>query len=74
MLEEDEIKLEKTFKHTIEIVVDRIVVREGVEGRLSEACELAIAHGDGLIQVLISRTESLMKKLLALLWLALNTV
>lgn len=55
MLEEDEIKLEKTFKHTIEIVVDRIVVRKGVEGRLSEACELAIAHGDGLIQVSISK-------------------
>ena len=29
--EEDEIKLEKTFKHTIEIVVDRIKVKDGVQ-------------------------------------------
>ena len=43
LLEEDEIKLEKTFKHTIEIVVDRIKVKDGVQSRLSEACELAIA-------------------------------
>ena len=31
LLDEDEIKLEKTFKHTIEIVVDRIVVKPGQE-------------------------------------------
>ena len=30
LLGEDEIKLEKTFKHTIEIVIDRIKVRDGV--------------------------------------------
>ena len=54
-LEEDEIKLEKTFKHTIEIVVDRIKVRDGARSRLSEACELAISHGEGLINVLIGR-------------------
>lgn len=48
-LGEDEIKLEKTFKHTIETVVDRIVVKEGIEGRLSESVEMAINHGDGLV-------------------------
>lgn len=51
LLEEDEIKLEKTYKHTIEIVVDRIKVRDGVQSRLAEACELAISNGDGLVQV-----------------------
>lgn len=55
LLDEDEIKLEKTFKHTIEIVVDRIVIKPGIEGRLSEAVDLAINHGDGLVQVLISK-------------------
>ena len=50
-LEDDEIKLEKTFKHTIEIVVDRIVVKAGGEARIAEAVELAIAHGEGLVQV-----------------------
>lgn len=47
-LSEDEISLEKTYKHTIEIVVDRIVVKPGIEGRLAEALELAIDEGDGL--------------------------
>ncbi len=51
LLDEDEIKLEKTFKHTIEIVVDRIKVRDGVQSRLSEACELAIINGEGLVLV-----------------------
>ncbi len=54
-LEEDEISLEKTFKHTIEIVVDRIKVKDGVQSRLAEACELAITHGEGLVQVLIKK-------------------
>jgi excinuclease ABC subunit A len=47
-LSEDDISLEKTFKHTIEIVIDRIVVKPGAEGRLAEAVELAIDEGDGL--------------------------
>lgn len=51
LLDEDEIKMEKTFKHTIEIVVDRIVVKAGQEGRIAEACELAIAQGDGLVVI-----------------------
>lgn len=55
LLDEDEIKLEKTFKHTIEIVVDRIKIKDGAQSRLTEACELAIAHGDGLIQVIVDK-------------------
>ena len=51
LLEEEEIKLEKTFKHTIEIVVDRIVVKLGQEGRISEAVELAMNEGSGLVVV-----------------------
>lgn len=53
LLGEDEIKLEKTFRHTIEIVIDRIKVKEGVRSRLAEACELAVTHGEGLIQVIV---------------------
>ncbi|MBR5230194.1 MAG: excinuclease ABC subunit UvrA [Firmicutes bacterium] len=51
LVDEDEIVMEKTFKHTIEIVVDRIVVKPGQEGRISEACELAIQEGEGLVVV-----------------------
>lgn len=52
LINEDEIKLEKTFKHNIEIVVDRIVVKSGQEGRIAEACELAMTHGEGLVNVI----------------------
>jgi excinuclease ABC subunit A len=44
----EEIKLEKTKKHTIEIVVDRIIIKEGIEGRLAESLETALKLGDGL--------------------------
>ena len=56
-LEDDEISLEKNFKHTIEIVIDRVKVREGIRSRLSEACELAITHGEGLVQVIVGEEE-----------------
>ncbi|MCQ2555211.1 MAG: excinuclease ABC subunit UvrA [Clostridia bacterium] len=50
---EDEIKLEKTYKHSIEIVIDRIVVKPGAESRISEACELAVSESEGgLCQVI----------------------
>lgn len=57
MIEEEEISLEKTFKHTIEIVIDRIRIRDGMQSRLAEACELAINHGDGLVQVIIGSPD-----------------
>jgi excinuclease ABC subunit A len=44
----EDIKLEKNKKHTIEIVVDRIVVKEGIEGRLADSLETALKLGDGL--------------------------
>ncbi|MDR0356776.1 MAG: excinuclease ABC subunit UvrA [Clostridiales Family XIII bacterium] len=47
--DEDEIKLAKTYKHTIEIVVDRVSVKPGVESRIAESVETAITHGDGLV-------------------------
>lgn len=47
-LEDDEIKLSKTYKHTIEIVTDRIVVRDGQQSRLAESVELTVNMGGGL--------------------------
>ena len=32
--------------------MDRLVVKEGIESRLAEAVELAISHGDGLVNIL----------------------
>lgn len=51
-LYDDEIRLKRNFKHTIEIVVDRIIVKDKVRSRLAEAVELCITHGDGLVSVL----------------------
>ncbi len=56
-LNEEEIKLEKTFKHTIEIVVDRIVVKSGTESRLAEAVELAMQESDSLICVSVQKKD-----------------
>ena len=52
-LDEEEIKLEKNYKHTIEIVIDRIVIKPDVEGRLAESLETTVTHGDGLIVALV---------------------
>ncbi len=48
---DEEVKLEKNIKHSIEIVVDRLVIKDGIESRLSEAVELALEHGEGLMIV-----------------------
>ncbi|NPA52292.1 MAG: excinuclease ABC subunit UvrA [Aquificae bacterium] len=44
-------KLEKNKKHTIEIVVDRIVIKEGIRTRLIDSIEQALKLGEGLIIV-----------------------
>lgn len=51
LIDEEEIKLDKKFAHNIDIVVDRIVVREGQESRLAEALELSMKESDGLATV-----------------------
>lgn len=48
-LGESDIKLEKTYKHSIEIVVDRIIIREDQRSRIAEAVELAIRESGGLV-------------------------
>ncbi|PXW91482.1 excinuclease ABC subunit A [Streptohalobacillus salinus] len=47
----DDIVLEKTKKHTIEVVVDRIVIKEGIRARLSDSVEAALKLGDGQLIV-----------------------
>ena len=48
-LSEEEVKLDKNKKHTIEAVIDRIVVKEGIEGRLTESIESSLKMGEGLV-------------------------
>ncbi len=48
---EDVPKLEKNKKHTIEVVVDRIVLKEGIRTRLVDSIEQALKLGDGLVVI-----------------------
>ena len=45
----EEIKLDKNKKHNIELVVDRLVLKEGIRRRLTDSIETACAHSDGLV-------------------------
>lgn len=47
----EEIKLDKNIKHNIEIVVDRLVVKEGIERRLADSIENVLELSEGLLEV-----------------------
>ncbi|WMJ80509.1 excinuclease ABC subunit UvrA [Clostridium sp. MB40-C1] len=51
-LQEEEVKLDKNKKHSIEAVVDRLIIKEGISSRLTESIETALKIGEG--QVIIS--------------------
>ncbi len=46
---QEEITLDKNKKHTIEVVVDRLIVKEGIEKRLADSLETALKLGEGLV-------------------------
>lgn len=56
-LDEDEIVLAKNNKHTIEIVIDRIIIRDDNRSRIAEAVELAVREGEGICNVLYGDSE-----------------
>lgn len=56
-LTEDEIKLEKNIKHNIEAVIDRIIVKDGIEGRLTDSIETSLKMAEGLVLVNIIGEE-----------------
>lgn len=56
----EEIKLDKNKKHNIEVIVDRIVVKEGVGQRLSDSIETALALSDGIIFIDVIDGEEMM--------------
>ncbi|MGI6685731.1 MAG: excinuclease ABC subunit UvrA [Bacillota bacterium] len=47
----EDIKLEKNKKHTIELVVDRIITKPGIEKRMADSLELALGMGEGVVMV-----------------------
>lgn len=50
---DEEIVLNKKFKHTLETVVDRLVIKENMGKRLAESVETALNHGDGSLVIVI---------------------
>lgn len=54
---EDGFKLEKNKKNNLEIVIDRIVVRDGVKARLTDSIEQALKFGDGSLIILANDKE-----------------
>jgi len=55
-----DMKLEKNKKHTIEVVVDRIIIKEGIENRLSDSIETSISLADGLVIIHVMGEEDLL--------------
>jgi excinuclease ABC subunit A len=56
----EEIKLEKNKKHSIEVVIDRIVVKEGIQSRLADSLETALRLAEGRVLVDIIGQEELL--------------
>lgn len=56
----EKIEIEKNNKHNIEIVVDRLVIREGIESRLTDSIETAASMSDGIIIVSVIGGEDLL--------------
>jgi len=49
----EEITLDKNKKHDIDIVVDRVIVKEGIQRRLADSLETALSHAEGVVKVAI---------------------
>jgi len=56
---EEEILLDKNKKHHIDVIIDRIIIREGIESRLADSLETALDLGDGIVLVQSPQEEKL---------------
>ena len=54
----EDITLAKTIKHTIEVIVDRLVIREGIEKRLADSLGVAFKYGDEVAKVEVLGVQS----------------
>ena len=55
---DDDIKLEKNKKHNIDIIVDRLIIKEDIRNRLAESIETALKNANGLVKVDIPDKET----------------
>lgn len=56
----DEITLDKNKKHNIEVVIDRLVVKSGIEGRMADSLETALKLSDGLVIIDVIGKEEIL--------------
>lgn len=56
----EEIKLKKTVKHVIEIVVDRLVIKESIESRIADSLESALKLSDGIVLISVVGGEEML--------------
>ena len=57
---EDEISLDKNIKHTISIVVDRLIVKDGILRRLTDSLENALNAAEGMVEIEINGEKQLL--------------
>ncbi len=62
---DDEIKIDKNKKHTIEIIVDRLVIKDGIRPRLTDSVETAMEMSEGFIIALVDDEERIFSTLLS---------
>jgi len=56
---DEEIKLDKNVKHFVNVVVDRLVVKEGIEKRLTDSLETSLKLSDGLVEIVCDNVGEL---------------
>jgi excinuclease ABC subunit A len=64
----EEIELDKKKKHDIDIVVDRLVVKPGIEKRLADSLETSLSHAEGIVKVALSEDKATGQKAETLLF------
>lgn len=64
-LDEDEIKLNKTQKHTIHVIVDRIAIKESAKSRIADSAQIALKKADGMMILDNEGTETIFSEKLS---------
>src|SRR3712207_2246776 len=59
-LQEEDIDLDKNKKHTIEVVVDRLIIKDGVQSRLTDSLETALKLSEGLVIINVMGKEDIL--------------
>ena len=59
-LSEEEINLDKQKKHNIDLIVDRLIVKEDIRSRLTESVETALKHSNNLVSIDIQKSKEML--------------